>query len=94
MPRYRDVADARRNLWGSVMVWYEAAVCGHPRDRYWLAEYNGTVLDYGDKDSLVEDAIRSGYSSVVVLTWHRAGDVTAREVYRDPDAGSGHIIVT
>jgi hypothetical protein len=70
--KYNDINAARFAHAGAVIIWYPFLLGGSIKDRYWMAEKNGEVLDYNSKASLLAD-----YPDAVVLTLHRCGGVSA-----------------
>lgn len=82
MANYSDIAEARKQNQGKVIVWYLFSLGGQLADRrMWCSELNGEVIDYDDKQVLVDGALEAG-DKVVVLTLRRNGTVAAKEVVR------------
>jgi hypothetical protein len=77
--KYSNIREARKANKGKAIVWYPFQLGGMPQDRgVWCSEKDGDVIDYNDKQVLVNNALRVG-ESVVVLTLHRDGSVSARQ---------------
>jgi hypothetical protein len=77
-----DINEARAKNKGKVIVWYPFNLGGQIKDRWmWCAELNGQVEDYDDKQVLINNALDLGLN-VVVLTLHRDGNVTTKDIVR------------
>ncbi len=76
-----NITEAKTAYAGRVIIWNNHRHGSSPADRYlWLAEKDGGVIDYNRKDVLIEQALADG-DQVVVLTVHRGGQVSAKEIH-------------
>ncbi len=75
-----DIRKALEAYKGKVVIWHSHQLGSQLADRWmWTAEKDGEVIDYHRKDVLITDALAAG-DQVVVLTLHRNGQVSAKEI--------------
>ena len=77
MQTYTDLTEAKLANVGSVLIWHSTEMHFHDR-KLWLAEKNGDVIDYAQKDDLIMEALAKK-ETVIVLKLHRDGRVSAQQ---------------